>query len=64
MGVMLSGNTPMALLYVLRPVAKAVPPAAESVMPWLSLWVLTSATLGKLGKVRGLMPRRPSTAAR
>ena len=60
---LMSAFMPSAPLWVLLPVARAVPPAAESVMPLLALCVFTSAKYGNEGKQRGSMPILPSMAA-
>ena len=58
--VSLSVFTPMAPLYVFEPVAKAVPPAAESVMELEAEKVVAMPATGKEAKVRGWVPMRPS----
>ena len=53
-----SGSTPMALLYVFTPQARAVPPAAESVTRDDALTVVTNPRMGKWAKlmVSGPLP--------
>ena len=60
MRVVKSDLMPNAPFFVLFPVARAVPPAAESVTPFVPEYVVTSPTYGNCAKQSGDVPIRPS----
>ena len=62
--VVRSLSIPRVPLWVLLPDARAVPPAAESVTPFVPDCVFTRAELGKLGKHKGTIPIFPCNAPR